>query len=180
MERKRRNDLHRWTVHSTCVGCGYTIRATSVADTSVSATAIVNVTGGAAVLEPFYDAQHPYVQVMTPMPYATYFAPGTIRIWAHAPDTGNDSVNGYSPQVDFYLGTTMVGSVHIGTNDPIDYYEVDVTGIAAGSYEVFVRSRLASGTVESIHVPITVVDLPPHTGPSEPLHSGGLSIPDRA
>jgi hypothetical protein len=129
--------------------------------------------GGASTVaappEPFYDSDHPYVQLMTPMPYATYFAPATIRMWAHAPDYGSDSVNGYSPQVDFYLGTTMVGSIAIGNTDPIDYYEVDVPGVAAGSYELFVRSRLASGTVESVHVPVTVVDVGPHAGPTMDL-----------
>ena len=34
---------------------------------------------------------------MSPMPYATYFAPATIRIWAHAPDSGTDNIRGYSP-----------------------------------------------------------------------------------
>jgi len=129
-------------------------------------------TGAAAsVLEPFFDASHPYVQVMTPIPGVTYFAPATIRIWAHAPDYGNDSVNGYSPAVDVYLGATMVGSVSPTANDPIDYYEVDTTGVAAGSYDVYVRSRLASGTVESLHVPITVMDVPSHAGPSMNLTS---------
>ncbi|HEY0480096.1 MAG TPA: hypothetical protein VGD37_21395 [Kofleriaceae bacterium] len=141
-------------------GGGYAIRATSDANKNSSATAIVNVTGEGSVVEPFYDSQHPYVQLMTPMPFATYFAPATIRMWAHAPDNGNDGVNNYSPHVDFYLGTTMVGSVSPGGGDPVDYYQVDVTGVAAGSYELFVRSRMASGTVESIHVPITVVDVP--------------------
>src|SRR6185436_20451726 len=93
------------------VGGGYAIRATSAVDPRAGATAIVNVTGDGAVLEPFHDSQHPYVQLMTPMPFATYFAPATIRMWAHAPDLGSDSVNGYSPQVEFYLGTTMVKSV---------------------------------------------------------------------
>src|SRR5262249_40442930 len=116
-------------------------------------------------------SNHPYVQVMTPMPFATYFAPATIRIWAHAPDGGNDAVNGYSPKVDFYLGTNMVGSVSLTANDPVDYYEVDTTGVPAGSYEIYVRSRLASGTVESVHIPITVIDVPSSTGPSMNLTS---------
>jgi len=152
------------------VGGGYAIRATAAADANASATAVVTVTGDGAVLEPFHDAQHPYVQLMTPMPYATYFAPATIRMWAHAPDSGNDNVNNYSPHVDFYLGTTMVKSVTISGNDPVDYYQADITGVAAGSYELFVRSRMASGTVESLHVPITVVDVAP-TGPAMDLAS---------
>ena len=121
--------------------------------------------------EPFYDSQHPYVQLMSPMPYATYFAPATVRMWAHAPDYGSDTVNGYSPQVDFYMGTTKVGSVAIGTSDPIDYYEVDVPNVATGAYELYVRSVMASGTVESVHVPVTVVDVGPHTGPTMDLTS---------
>jgi hypothetical protein len=127
--------------------------------------------GGGGVMEPFYDSSHPYVQVMTPIPSVTYFAPATIRIWAHAPDTGSDSVNGYSPAVDFYLGATMVGTVTATATGMIDYYQVDVTGVAAGSYDVYVRSRLASGTVESVHVPITVIDVPVHAGQNMDLTS---------
>ena len=153
------------------IGGSYVVRATSVADPRSSGTALATVTGGGSVAEPFYDSAHPYVQVMTPIPFVTYFAPATIRIWAHAPDTGSDSVNGYSPAVDFYLGTMMVGSVSPTTNDMIDYYQVDATGVPAGSYEVYVRSRLASGTVESVHVPVTVIDLPPHDGPNMTLTS---------
>ncbi|MEO7732939.1 MAG: hypothetical protein ABIY55_18385, partial [Kofleriaceae bacterium] len=134
-------------------GGGYTVRATSAADAGASAVALVLVAGGAAAPEPFYDAQHDYAQLMTPMPEASYFAPATIRMWAHAPDRHDDSVNGYAPRVDFYLGTTMVGSVAIGDNDPIDYYQVDVPGVAAGSYELFVRSHIGGTTVDSVHVP---------------------------
>src|SRR4029078_4691041 len=109
-----------------------------------------------------------YVQLMTPMPFATYYAPATIRMWAHAPDYGNDAVANYSPKVEFYLGTTMTGSV--AASGAIDYYQVDVTGVAAGSYELFVRSRMASGAVDSIRVPITLID-PPSGGPKMDLAS---------
>src|SRR5262252_1521188 len=140
-------------------GGSYIVRATSAADARASGSALVTVAGGASVMEPFFDSSHPYVQVMTPIPFVTYFAPATIRIWAHAPDYGNDSVNGYAPTVDFYLGTTMVGSASGTSGGMIDYYEV------------YVRSRLASGTVESMHVPITVIDVPPHAGPPMNLTS---------
>jgi hypothetical protein len=146
------------------VGGGYAVRAMADANENDSATAVVNVNGEGTVLEPFYDSQHPYVQLMTPMPFAAYFAPATIRMWAHAPDYGNDNVNTYSPKVEFYLGTTLVGTVTATASSPSDYYQVDVPSVAAGSYELYVRSVIASGTVESIHVPITVVD-PPTGGP---------------
>ena len=141
-------------------GGGYAIRATAAANSHRSATSIVNVTGDGSVLEPFYDSQTPYVQVMTPMPFATYFAPATIRIWAHAPDSGNDNVKGYSPLVEFYLGTMMVGSSSASQSGASDYYQVDVTGVPAGSYEVVARSRMASGAVDSVRIPITVIEVP--------------------
>ena len=153
------------------LGGSYAVRATSVVDSKGIGTALATVSGSGSVVEPFYDSSHPYVQVMTPIPFITYFAPATIRIWANAPDSGNDSVNGYSPTVDFYLGSMMVGSVSLTASDPVDYYEVDATGVPAGSYEVYVRSRLASGTVESMHVPVTVIDVPPHGGPNMTLAS---------
>lgn len=145
-------------------GGGFVVRATSTDDPRASGTAVVVVTGGAYAPEPFYDSAHPYVQIMSPMPSATYFAPATIRIWAHAPDYGPDNVNNYSPRVDFYLGTQQVGSVQLTASDPVDQYEVDLTGIPAGSYEIYARSVISSGTVESVHVPITVIDVPAHAG----------------
>ncbi len=152
-------------------GGGYIVRATSAADPRSSGSALVTVSGGASIVEPFHDATHPYVQIMTPVPFVTYFAPATIRIWAHAPDQGTDNVTGFSPTVDFYLGTTMVGSVNATAGGPVDYYQFDATNVSAGSYEVIARSRLASGTVESVHIPITVIDVPPHAGPSMNLTS---------
>lgn len=142
------------------LGGGYTVRATADANSRDSATGLVNVMGTDSVPpEPFYDSQHPYVQVMTPMPFATYFAPATIRMWAHAPDQGDDNINdGYSPRVDFYLGTMMVGSA--GASGAADYYQFDIKNVPAGTYELSVRSLLKSGTVESVHVPVTVIDPP--------------------
>jgi hypothetical protein len=148
---------------------GYIVRATSVADPSSSATATVMVTGGGAVLEPFYN--EPYVQVMTPMPGATYFAPATIRVWAHAPYAGSGTANNYAPQVDFYLGTTKIGTVTRGAGDPIDDYEVMSTGVTAGTYEVYARTVTPEGSRESVHIPITVIDVPPHSGPNLDLSS---------
>jgi hypothetical protein len=146
-------------------GGAYVVRATSVAAPGNSATAVVNVSGGASMVEPFFDSSRPYVRVMTPIPNVTYFAPATIRIWGHAPNLNNDGVRGYSPQVDFYLGTNMVGSVRLTENDEVDYYEVTVPNVAAGSYEIILRARNAAGTVESQPVPITVIDPPATTGP---------------
>src|SRR5436190_9254739 len=108
----------------------------------VGGSAGTGIVGGTSPKEPFFDSSHPYVQVMTPMPFATYFAPATIRIWAHAPDYGNDSVNGYAPRVDFYLGTMMVGSATVTPSGRYDYYQVDVTNVPAGSYDISVKSLL--------------------------------------
>jgi len=61
--------------------------------------------------------------------------------------------------------------VHLTDADPTDLYQVDATGVPAGSYEIYVRSRMASGTVESIHIPVTVVDVGNHDGPTQDLSS---------
>jgi hypothetical protein len=147
------------------LGGGYTVRATADANAKDSATGLVNVMGSDSVLpEPFYDSAHPYVQVMTPMPFATYFAPATIRVWAHAPDQGDDNKNdGFSPHLDFYLGTMMVGGMD-AKDGASDYYQLDIPNVAAGTYELSARSLLKSGTVESFHVPVTVVDPPSGSG----------------
>jgi hypothetical protein len=113
--------------------------------------------------EPFYDSQHPYVQLMTPMPFATYFAPAMIRMWAHAPDPGSDVNDGYASSVDFYVGTTMVSSQAAATG-AADYYQFDIKNLTAGTYDLSVRSHLKSGTVESVHVPVQVVDPPSGSG----------------
>jgi hypothetical protein len=145
-------------------GGAYVVRASSVASPGNTATAVVNVTGGGSVVEPFFDSSRSYVRVMTPIPNVTYFAPATIRIWGHAPNLQNDGIRGYSPQVDFYLGTNMVGSVRLTDNSDVDYYEVTATNVPAGSYEIILRARNAAGTVESQPVPITVIDPPATTG----------------
>ena len=151
-------------------GGGYIVRATSAADPGRSGTAIVNVSGQGSIVDPFFQTNRPYAQVMSPMPYATYFAPATIRIWGHAPDLGSDNVRNYSPRVDVFLGTTMIGSsIRPTETSMIDYYQVDATNVPAGSYEIMIRSYLASGTVESIPVPVTVIDVPPHAGPNRQL-----------
>lgn len=143
------------------LGGGYTVRATADANAKDSATGLVNVMGSDSVApEPFYESGKPYVQVMTPMPFATYFAPATIRVWAHAPDQGDDNKNsGFSPHVDFYLGTMMVGGMD-AKDGASDYYQLDIPNVPAGTYELSVRSLLKSGTVESFHVPVKVVDPP--------------------
>jgi len=148
-------------------GGGYVVRATSVADPTKSATATVMVTGGGAVLEPFLS--EPYAQVMTPMPGATYFAPATIRVWAHAPYAGSGTANNYAPEVDFFLGTDKIGTVTRGASDPIDDYEAMKTGVPAGSYEIYVRTVTPEGGTESTHVPVTVIDVPAHSGPTMEL-----------
>jgi hypothetical protein len=147
------------------LGGGYTVRATADANTKDSATGLVNVMGSDSVLpEPFYDSGKPYAQVMTPMPFATYFAPATIRMWAHAPDQGPDNKNdGYSPHVDFYLGTMLVGGMDAKDNAS-DYYQLDIPNVPAGTYELSVKSLLGSGTVESVHVPVKVIDPPSGAG----------------
>ena len=152
-------------------GGSYIVRATSAADSRSSGSALVTVSGGAAVVEPFHDATHPYVQIMTPVPFVTYFAPATIRIWAHAPDQGSDSVS------RLLARRRLLSRHHDGRQrqrldaSTVDYYQVDATNVPAGSYEVFARSRLASGTVESTHIPVTVIDVPAHAGPSMNLTS---------
>ncbi len=147
------------------LGGGYTVRATADANPKDSATGLVNVMGGDSVPpEPFYESSKPYVQVMTPMPFATYFAPATIRVWAHAPDQGDDNKNdGFSPHVDFYLGTMMVGGMD-AKDGAADYYQLDIPNVPAGTYELSVRSLLKSGTVESVHVPVNVIDPPSGAG----------------
>lgn len=143
---------------------GYAIRATSTEDARADAIALVNVTGPGAVHEPFYESQKPYVQLMTPMPHATYIAPATIRMWAHAPDTSRKNVNNYAPEVEFYLDDTMVKRVAIGLDDLIDYYEATISEVRAGEHVLSVRSKVGTATVESVRVPIHVVELA-STGP---------------
>lgn len=145
------------------LGGGYTVRATADANAKDSATGLVNVTGNDSVgPEPFYSSNNPYVQVMTPMPFATYFAPATIRMWAHAPDPGSSVNDGYAASVDFFLGTMMVSSQQATSG--ADYYQFDIKNLPAGTYELWVRSHLKSGTVDSVHVPVKVIDPPSGSG----------------
>src|SRR5262249_29247492 len=90
----------------------------------------------------------------------------TIRVWAHAPDQGDDNKNdGYSPHVDFYLGTMLVGGMD-AKSGASDYYQLDIPNVAAGTYELSVRSLLKSGTVADVHAPVKVTARP--AGPAIP------------
>ena len=153
-------------------GGTYVITAASVEDPQATATALVNVTGGSAsVVEPFFDSGQPYVQVMTPIPNVTYFAPATIRMFGHAPNLTASGVNGYASQVDFYLGTMMVGSATVTDAGPIDMYNVDATNVPAGTYEISARAHIGSSIIESQHIPVTVIDVPTTSGPTMNLTS---------
>jgi hypothetical protein len=153
-------------------GGTYVVTASSVEDPQATGTALVNVSGGSAsVIEPFFDGDQPYVRVMTPIPNVTYFAPATIRMFGHAPYLTDQSVNGYASQVDFYLGTMMVGSATVTPNGPIDMYTFDATNVPAGTYEISARAHLANSIIESQHIPVTVVDVPTTSGPTMNLTS---------
>jgi len=153
-------------------GGAYVITASSVEDPLSIATAIVNVSGGSAsVIEPFFNGGDPYVQIMTPIPNVTYFAPATIRIFAHAPYLTADSVNGYAPTVDFYLGTLMIGSATVTTGGMYDMYLYEATNLPAGTYEISARAHLANSIIESQHIPVTVIDVPSPGGPAMDLTS---------
>ena len=104
----------------------------------------------AALLAALLVGTEPSVQIVSPAAGASYFAPATIRVWARS--------TGPATRVDFYLGGRRIAAVPRAADEGADEPWATVTGVRAGSYDLFVRAVTNGGSVESAHVPITVVE----------------------
>jgi hypothetical protein len=104
--------------------------------------------------------QAPSVSLTSPASGATFIAPATIALSANASDT-----DGSITRVDFYRGTSLIGSDTSGGP-----YSVSWTGVAAGSYSLTAVARDNAGattvsstrevTVRSASLPTTAIFTP--------------------
>ena len=92
----------------------------------------------------------PTINLVAPTPGSQYFAPASIALQATAADA-----DGTVTKVDFYQGTTLLGSV---TTPP---YKLDWTSVPSGAYGVSAKATDNQGAVTSSpSVSVTVVTRP--------------------
>jgi YVTN family beta-propeller protein len=138
----------------------YSLTAVAHDNTGVTTTSsirTVTVTGEAN--------QSPTVSLTAPANGASYQAPATISIAASATDT-----NGTVSRVDFYAGTTLIGS------DASAPFSIDWTASAAGTYALSARAvdnAQATTTSSSVSVTVTAVAAGP-TAVFEPSPDNGM------
>lgn len=106
----------------------------------------------------------PTVSLTAPATGATYMAPASVTISANAADS-----NGYVTRVDFYAGSTLVGS------DTASPYSVTWSGAPAGVFALTAVARDNAGAATtSASVSITV------SNPALPGHALFVPSPDHA
>jgi hypothetical protein len=99
--------------------------------------------------------QRPTVSLTAPASNATYTAPASIAIAASAADT-----DGTITRVDFYAGTTMVGS------DTTSPYTFNWTGVGAGTYSITAVARDDDGATTTSGARTVIVSNPTSTLPN--------------
>ena len=147
----------------------YTFSWTNVPAGSYSLTAVARDNAGASATSPARTVtvttstasshSSPWVTFNSPSSGAIFTAPATIALSASAGDTG-----GYITRVDFYRGSTLIGS---DTSSP---YSFSWTNVPAGSYSLTAVARNNAGattvsstrdiTVRSATMPITAAFTP--------------------
>jgi len=110
----------------------------------------------------------PVVAITSPANNATFVAPASITVTATASD------NGSVAKVDFYNGTTLLGS------DSISPYSFSWTNVAAGSYTI---SAIATdnlgltGNTASVTVTVTNTNPPPVVTITSPANNANFTAP---
>ena len=109
----------------------------------------------------------PTVSISSPLTGASFAAPAAITINANAADT-----NGTITQVDFYNGTTLLGT------DTTSPYSFAWTNVAAGSYSITAKATDNGGIVTTstaIALTVTAPNTPPTVSITSPA-SGAIFV----
>jgi rhamnogalacturonan endolyase len=101
----------------------------------------------------------PTVSITAPANNATYTSPASITINANAAD-----VDGLVSKVDFYNGTTLIGTDNTST------YSFNWTNVAVGTYTITARATDDDGAV-TISSAITITVTSPNTAPTVSITS---------
>jgi chitodextrinase len=135
----------------------FSVTATSVADTTKSASAGVQITTATTSLPPIpRQIDGPYIVIQSPVSGMHFAAPGTIRIYADPYDPNANDPD--TVTVTYLLNGQSVGTF-TGTDDRNGYFPFTVTNLAAGTYSITTQITTGGHTVTS--APVTVfVDTP--------------------
>jgi RHS repeat-associated protein len=128
----------------------------------ITTSSVVTVTVAANVV--------PTISITSPVTGATFTTPASITINANASDVNNGTVT----KVDFYRGTTLLGT------DTTSPYAFTWTNAAAGSYSITAKATDNSGAVTtSTAVAITVVapNTPPTVSITSPAAGASFTAP---
>ncbi|MDB5271816.1 MAG: hypothetical protein JWO58_183 [Chitinophagaceae bacterium] len=113
--------------------------------------------------------QAPTVSITSPANNATFTSPATVNITATASDT-----DGTISKVDFYNGTTLLGS------DNTSPYSYSWTGVTAGTYTLTAKATDNLGTVTTSSTITIVVSNPnqlPTVNITSPLNNATFTSP---
>ncbi|MBZ5619798.1 MAG: Ig-like domain-containing protein, partial [Acidobacteriia bacterium] len=135
------------------------VTAMSVADTSKSATAAVQISTGSSSLPPVprqFDGS--YVVVQSPVSGMHFTAPAMIRIYADPYDGGAPDPDALT--VNFLLNGQSVGTF-TGNGSQNGYFALTVNNLAAGTYAVTTQITTTQNHIVT-SAPVTIfVDNPP-------------------
>jgi len=147
----------------------YSFNWTNVAPGTYSLTAMAtNDAGGTTTSAPVaikVDAA-PVVNLTAPANNAVFAAPAAIALSAAATDTV-----GTITKVDFYQGTTMIGT---STAAP---YSFSWTGVAAGSYSLTAVATNDAGMTTTSSAVAIAVDAPPGVALTGPVNGASFTAP---
>jgi hypothetical protein len=136
----------------------FVVTAKSVADTSKSATAAVQI-GSAPNLPPIpRQVDGPYIRIQSPVTGMHFTAPATIRIYADPSDISADDQDAFT--VNFFLNGQSIGAF-TGDAGHNGYWALTASNVPAGTYAIttqFVASNRQSFTSPPVAV---YVDSPP-------------------
>ncbi len=104
-------------------------------------------------------------RMISPAPGETFIAPAELRLVANAEDLGQFGgpfgTDHRAQSVEFFANSTLIATVGFLTTPEFSVFKTRVTGLTAGSYDIWCRAHFIDGsTLDSLHFPITVSAAP--------------------
>jgi hypothetical protein len=141
----------------------FTVRATSVADTTKSATAQVSIQNTQSLPPVPRQSDGAYVVTQSPVSGMRFTAPATIRIYADPHDGGASDPDALT--VRFLLNGQVAGS-YTGSGAQNGYFAYTATNLAAGTYVITTQiTTTQNQVVNSFPVTVYVDNTATSTGP---------------
>jgi len=141
----------------------FAVTATSVADTSKSATATVQINSSQGLPPIPRQSDGPYIRIQSPVSGMRFTAPATIRIYADPSDVEAPDPDGLT--VNFFVNGQSIGTF-TGDGAHNGYWALTASNIPAGTYAITTQFIAANNqTVTSPPVTVFVDNPQPSTGP---------------